>query len=250
MTFVSSRHKDRVHSVTSWLDVKVLNGIILPLFVILLNSEGSGIIAQTVRMAIFAPRACAGEPHLYADTAERAIIHSSIQGGNQALSVQHDIYDSCSQSYAITKIAGVFRDRSHDVVIGPGNIALCEIAASLAADANLPLVSWNCLSNKLSNRRVFHTTARTVPSSRVIADAMATVLRHFQWKHIAIVTSLNGPYLEMAGEMHYVLSHGNFSVGQFIEIDDQTTQEDMERSLLGIHANIKGTSALKYCATG
>ncbi|NWI89922.1 TS1R3 protein, partial [Pitta sordida] len=74
-------------------------------------------------------------------------------------------------------------------VIGPHNSGLCLVTAKLFGSFLIPQVSYAASSEKLSNMELYPSFYRTVPSDKVLVEAVLHLLNRFGWNWIATIAS-------------------------------------------------------------
>ena len=73
------------------------------------------------------------------------------------------------------------------VVIGTGSSRGSVLVSNLLKVENIPLVSYAATSDELSQKEKYPTFLRTVPPDRYQSQAMADLVRHFNWTYIAAI---------------------------------------------------------------
>ncbi|OTF83667.1 atrial natriuretic peptide receptor-like protein [Euroglyphus maynei] len=73
------------------------------------------------------------------------------------------------------------KDRVH-AFIGPDESCACE--ALVASAWNIPIVSYKCIDQNLSNKTIYPTFARTLPPSSKISKSVISLLKHFEWNKV------------------------------------------------------------------
>ncbi|KAK3705058.1 hypothetical protein QZH41_009322, partial [Actinostola sp. cb2023] len=98
---------------------------------------------------------------------------------------------NCSSVTALPLVMNLWaaKRRNVDAFIGGGCNHVCEYISLLAGKWNLPVVSWGCMSNHLSNRVTFPTFARTVGPYTKMEKLLKRLMENFQWKRVAIIAS-------------------------------------------------------------
>ncbi|XP_006903993.1 taste receptor type 1 member 3 [Pteropus alecto] len=117
-----------------------------------------------------------------------------------------DLFDTCSESVVAMKPSLMFMAKagSCDVaaycdytqyqprvlaVIGPHSSELALVTGKFFGFFLIPQVSYGASTEQLSNREVFPSFFRTVPSDRVQVAAMVELLREFRWNWVAALGS-------------------------------------------------------------
>jgi len=76
----------------------------------------------------------------------------------------------------------------------------------------IPQVSYGASSSLLSDRSIYSTFFRTCPSDKELATALATLIAHFGWSCINIITSRDKPFLEVSESLKQDLKKHNVCV--------------------------------------
>ncbi|KAK3913296.1 Guanylate cyclase 32E [Frankliniella fusca] len=83
------------------------------------------------------------------------------------------------------RVMTVMRDRGAVAFIGPDDT--CGPEALVAAAWNLPVISYNCADARMSDKRVYHTFARTLPPASKVSKSVVALLRAFGWGSFVVV---------------------------------------------------------------
>uniref|UniRef100_A0A914Z0Q9 Guanylate cyclase n=1 Tax=Panagrolaimus superbus TaxID=310955 RepID=A0A914Z0Q9_9BILA len=75
--------------------------------------------------------------------------------------------------------------RGAKVFIGPE--MNCRTEATMAASQNLPIISYKCKDQTVSDKIKYPTFARTVPAETEITKALIALLKHFNWHKFTII---------------------------------------------------------------
>ncbi|VDO69760.1 unnamed protein product [Onchocerca flexuosa] len=75
------------------------------------------------------------------------------------------------------------------VFIGPE--MNCRTEATMAAAQNLPILSYKCKDEMMSDKSKYPTFARTVPTETEITAALVALLKHFKWRKFSIIYEKN-----------------------------------------------------------
>ncbi|XP_077170514.1 retinal guanylyl cyclase 1 isoform X2 [Paroedura picta] len=115
--------------------------------------------------------------------------------------------EDCETSQALLGFVNVERYASG--FIGPVNPALCEAAGWLGHAWNKPVFSWSCLSDNAAVER-YGTFIRALPQSSAV---IYTVLKYFQWAHVAIVSSKEDFWVEVSHSLAHALRNFGLPIG-------------------------------------
>ncbi|KAI4457102.1 guanylyl cyclase [Holotrichia oblita] len=84
------------------------------------------------------------------------------------------------------RIMTEMRDNGTLAFIGPDDT--CSSEALVAAAWNLPMISYRCSDKRVSDKKVFYTFARTLPSSRKVSKSVVALLMAFRWNRFIVVS--------------------------------------------------------------
>ncbi|XP_073998591.1 guanylyl cyclase at 32E [Rhodnius prolixus] len=77
------------------------------------------------------------------------------------------------------------RDNGTVAFIGPDGT--CSAEALVAAAWNLPIISYRCADKLVSDKRIYHTFARTLAPSTKISKSVVALLKAFSWSMFVVV---------------------------------------------------------------
>lgn len=83
--------------------------------------------------------------------------------------------------------------------IGPDNSCLTE--ATVAAALNLPMISYKCSDQKVSDKSLYHTFARTVAPDTGIVNSVLSLLENFTWMHFSLIYRDKENYRKIADNL-------------------------------------------------
>ncbi|XP_034388123.1 taste receptor type 1 member 3 [Cyclopterus lumpus] len=118
----------------------------------------------------------------------------------------YKIYDTCRQSAVVVRPTMSFLtaksnkelsvecdytnyETSISAVIGPLSSEMVSIIGKLLGFFLMPQVSFGATSDKFSNKLLYPSFFRTVPSDKWQVDAMVLLLKEFNWNWVAVVGS-------------------------------------------------------------
>ena len=76
-----------------------------------------------------------------------------------------------------------------DAIVGDGCSVVCQPVSLLAASWGIPFVSWGCSSSSLSDKKIYPTFSRVESTWFSLAPIFSALVKVFNWKHVAIVTT-------------------------------------------------------------
>ncbi|XP_041836839.1 taste receptor type 1 member 3 [Melanotaenia boesemani] len=130
--------------------------------------------------------------------------------GNQSLlpgvKLGYDIHDTCGVSSVVVKATFSFLtakssdalsvecnytdyETSMSAVIGPLTSEMVSVIGKLLGFFLIPQISYGATSDKFSDKLVYPSFFRTVPSDKWQVDAMARLMQRFSWSWVAVVGS-------------------------------------------------------------
>lgn len=83
--------------------------------------------------------------------------------------------------------------------IGPDNSCLTE--ATVAAALNLPMISYKCSDQKVSDKSLYHTFARTVAPDTGIVNSVLSLIVYYNWHRFALVYRDKENYRKIADNL-------------------------------------------------
>ena len=161
---------------------------------------------------------------------------------------QINSHDSCLESEELESLVQIINNdtSTNHVIIGPTNQRLCNNMARFASFHNKSVISWRCTGSELQNADIYPTFIRTVPSNDRTAQALSTILKHFLWKRIAMVTSSQSPCWGIVRDLYLALTDADYIIDHVIQVPgDQNNSGPFISSLRGINIETKGQYSLK-----
>nr|AWC68201.1 guanylate cyclase 2D [Arizona elegans] len=104
--------------------------------------------------------------------------------------------------------------------VGPVNPTACQAAGMLGKTWNKPIVSWACLTDDAEVGR-FGTFVRPLPQASVV---LYTVLKHFQWAHLAVITSKEDLWVQVGQGLADSLRNFGLPVTVMATMDDDPSE--------------------------
>lgn len=145
------------------------------------------------------------------------------------------LQEPCETSKALT--AFIYYEEMADAFVGPTNPGYCVAASLLAKDWDKAIFSYSCVNYELDRVIGYPTFARTAPFP---AEVLFTVLKHFRWASVAVVSSNEDIWRDTAGRVATALRNKGLPVGLVTSMGMNETE--VENSLKKIQAagKIKG----------
>uniref|UniRef100_A0AAY4CUY2 Taste receptor type 1 member 3 n=1 Tax=Denticeps clupeoides TaxID=299321 RepID=A0AAY4CUY2_9TELE len=118
----------------------------------------------------------------------------------------YELFDTCKQTAIIMRptmflitegssgVLPVMCNYTHYVsravaVIGPYSSEIVSVVGQLLGFFLLPLVSYGATSDTFSDKNLYPSFMRTVPSDRLQAEGMVRLLKEFNWNWVAVIAS-------------------------------------------------------------
>lgn len=93
------------------------------------------------------------------------------------------INEDCKATRALVRFADL--ESYGSAFLGPANPGYCSSAAMYAKEWDVGILSWGCLKPNMKTGGMYPTFLRPLPLS---SHVLFTVLRFFQWAHVAIIS--------------------------------------------------------------
>ena len=100
--------------------------------------------------------------------------------------------------------------------IGDGLNVICETTALLAGILNVPIVSFGCTDDALSDKNLFPTFTRAVGRQSLLAPLLLTLMNNYRWKRIGIVATTYSYFISAAYWFKSYLEEKNMKVFLYI----------------------------------
>ncbi|XP_034023864.1 retinal guanylyl cyclase 2 [Thalassophryne amazonica] len=137
--------------------------------------------------------------------------------------------EPCETSNALTSF--IYYEKSADVFVGPTNPGYCTAASLLAKNWDKVIFSYGCVNYELDRITGYATLARTLPFP---SDVLFTVLKHFRWANIAVVSSNEDIWIETARKVASALRNRRLPISVVSSIGVNETE--MMKTLRKIQA--------------
>uniref|UniRef100_A0A8C4GLY0 Guanylate cyclase n=1 Tax=Dicentrarchus labrax TaxID=13489 RepID=A0A8C4GLY0_DICLA len=151
---------------------------------------------------------------------------------NLDLGLQMDfiiLQEPCETSKALT--AFIYYENMADAFVGPTNPGYCVAASLLAKNWDKAIFSYGCVNFELDRVIGYPTFARTLPFP---IEVVFTVLKHFRWASVVVVSSNEDIWRDTAGRVATSLRSRGLPVGLVTSIGLNETE--VESTLRKIQA--------------
>ncbi|XP_054455092.1 retinal guanylyl cyclase 2 [Anoplopoma fimbria] len=139
------------------------------------------------------------------------------------------LQEPCETSTALT--AFIYYEKMADAFVGPTNPGYCVAASLLAKNWDKAIFSHGCVNYELDRVIGYPTFARTVP---LPTDVLFTVLKHFRWASVVVISSNEDIWKDTAGRVALALRNKGLPVRLVTSIGLNET--DVESTLRKIQA--------------
>uniref|UniRef100_A0A4W6CTQ9 Guanylate cyclase n=1 Tax=Lates calcarifer TaxID=8187 RepID=A0A4W6CTQ9_LATCA len=139
------------------------------------------------------------------------------------------LQEPCETSKALT--AFIYYEQMADAFLGPTNPGYCIAASLLGKNWDKAIFSFGCLNLELDRATGYPTFARTVPFS---AEVLFTLLKHFRWANVVVVSSNEDIWVDTAGRVGTALRNKGLPVSLVTPIGINETE--VESTLRKIQA--------------
>ncbi|XP_069003396.1 retinal guanylyl cyclase 2 [Embiotoca jacksoni] len=137
------------------------------------------------------------------------------------------LQEPCETSKAL--MAYIYYEKMADAFVGPTNPGYCIAASLLAKTWDKALFSHGCVTYELDHVTAYPTFARTVP---LPTEVLFTVLKHFRWASVVVVSSNEDIWRDTAGRVAASLRSKGLPVGLVTSIGmNETEVEDTLRKI-------------------
>ncbi|KAM9358806.1 retinal guanylyl cyclase 2 [Symphorus nematophorus] len=139
------------------------------------------------------------------------------------------LQEPCETSRALT--AFIYYEKMADAFVGPTNPGYCVAASLLAKNWDKAIFSYGCVNYELDRVIGYPTFSRTVPFP---SEVLFTVLKHFRWASVVVVSSNEDIWRDTAGRVASALRNKGLPVGLVTSIGINETE--VESTLRKIQA--------------
>ena len=96
---------------------------------------------------------------------------------------------SCNPNKAVATLVTLVQEENVDVIIGPTCSPACMALGYLAAEWNIPVISYSCVSDELSSKEFFWTFLRTASTTEQASQAIRTFVARNGWRKTCALSS-------------------------------------------------------------
>lgn len=147
------------------------------------------------------------------------------------------LQEPCETSKALT--AFIYYEEMADAFVGPTNPGYCVAASLLAKNWEKAIFSYCCVNYELDRVIGYPTFARTAPFP---AEVLFTVLKHFRWASVVVVSSNEDIWRDTAGRVATALRNKGLPVGLVTSMGLNETEVENSLRKIQAAAEVKGES--------
>ena len=127
----------------------------------------------------------------------------------------------CNARKGLGEVVDMWVNQAGNVhgMIGPACDLVCEPSGMLAANWQIPLISWGCSSSHLSNKDDFPTLARTLGPYTKMAKMFVKMLEYWKWSRVSILASTENVWQLTSHQIKLELEEAGKNVAYFHSFD-------------------------------
>uniref|UniRef100_A0AAF5D7J4 Guanylate cyclase n=1 Tax=Strongyloides stercoralis TaxID=6248 RepID=A0AAF5D7J4_STRER len=154
---------------------------------------------------------------------------------------------ACGESFeGVAVAADMFHLQNIKAFIGPYCSAEMDAVSKMAAYWNVPIIGYMAASNTFSDKSIYKTLARvSIRTTNSLAFAVATTLKHYNWKNVAIVTNTGVVALERTVSFEENFHKVGVNILKKITFDENADSKMIVDS--GLMQDIKNTARIVIC---
>ena len=139
----------------------------------------------------------------------------------------------CEESASLTAAVDLFASTSPRIqaLIGPACSGGCKAAAYLANHWNLPIVSYGCGSEELSDKKNFPTFARTVGIYSKSGDIFVRLMKWYNWDRIAIITPTAFIWTSIMNGVRKEVEKNKLKIAYYQNFNDAMVTDDVLKEI-------------------
>eukprot|EP00794_Sanderia_malayensis_P016937 gene16937-18644_t len=140
----------------------------------------------------------------------------------------------CEESASLTSAVDMYTNSKPNIhaIIGPACSDGCKAVGYLANHWNIPIVSYGCGSEQLSDKELFPTFVRTVGVYSKSGDIFVRLMNLYKWDRIAILTPTSAIWTSITNGVRREVEKNGLKVGYYHNFNPATvTNEEITASL-------------------
>ena len=108
----------------------------------------------------------------------------------------------CDKSVGIIKVIDIWRNNQDlDVIIGDACSTVCYPASLLASAWNVPIISWGCTLQELSDKNTHPTFIRVIGNTLYKMKSVKELVMFFGWKRVGIISETTNVFMEQSEQL-------------------------------------------------
>ena len=138
----------------------------------------------------------------------------------------------CSEKETVQGILNLHAQTKMNAIIGPACSDGCKIAAMLASSWNIPMVSYGCAADFLSNTEEYPNFARTVGVYAKSGHLFVKLMQRFKWDRIAILTPTSGIWSSIMAGVRASIEGAGLKVSYYQNFNEKTVRDSFLEHVL------------------
>jgi len=171
----------------------------------------------------------------------KAALDFVLDAGNS--SSGNNMYNNCSTRYCKCKK----KETLISAVIGAASSPISISVANLIGVDDTPQISYSSTSVLLSDKTVFPSFFRTIPSDTYQAQALADLLKHFGWTYVSIVASDNAYGRAGVDSLRTELKKREICIALEKIFNPLLSQEELQRIIESLKNEPKARVIILWC---
>ena len=148
----------------------------------------------------------------------------------------------CDELVGVKMLIDIWRDNQDlDVIIGDVCSTVCYPASLLASAWNIPIISWGCMLEAVSEKSTHPTFSRVLRPASDRVGILKELVINFGWKRVGIISDNYIVYKEQSKKLFSKLRQINVTVFYYsmISFEKSRDAEDAQNNLKEIMKSIK-----------
>ncbi len=140
----------------------------------------------------------------------------------------------CEESSSLTVAVDMYVDTSPKIhaLIGPACSDGCKSVSYLANHWNIPIISYSCGSEELSNKKEFPTFVRTVGVYTKSGDIFVRLMKWYGWDRIAILTPTSAIWTSIMNGVRREVEKNKLLISYYQNFNPATVTEALLTDML------------------
>ena len=148
----------------------------------------------------------------------------------------------CDKAIGVKMLIDIWRDNQDlDVIIGDACSIVCYPASLLASVWNVPIISWGCTLEALSDKSVHPTFSRVIRPSSDRVGILKELVIMFGWNRVGIISETDKVYKEQSIELLSKLRLLNITVFYYsiISFNHKSNNDRVSNNLENVMKSVK-----------